>query len=233
MAPPHIPIVLTTLLHLSLTLAQTTTLTLPFFGYDGDQFAASVVTAQPSATVLALGCPGSTECGLFPYQTLTYGPSTYHMDMSVDGDGFTMTQDCVFEATQAVCEESASGSEANFPGSSTETYEASGSAAGLVIVVTKGAEKLGSVSATTTGSASGVTTSASAGSGVSQTAASATKTTGSSSASTASTMKTVGSSSASAASASSSPTNAAGANGVALRRGVVGVAAGLLGGLLL
>ncbi|KAJ4290478.1 hypothetical protein N0V90_010695 [Kalmusia sp. IMI 367209] len=115
---------------LSLALAQTTTIKVPFLGWEDTTLLASVISAKPAATVLSLACPTGTdadECGLFPQQILTYGPSTYKMDMSAPGDGtFTMTQDCSIGASRVVCKESASGSEANFPGSSTETYEGDG-----------------------------------------------------------------------------------------------------------
>ncbi|KAK4504744.1 hypothetical protein PRZ48_002706 [Zasmidium cellare] len=67
------------------TLAQTTTiLTLPFYGYDLQPIVASILSANPSATTLSLACaPGTdaSDCGLFPAQTLTVGPSTYNMFM--------------------------------------------------------------------------------------------------------------------------------------------------------
>lgn len=200
---------------LGLALAQQTTLTLPFFGYDGEKFAASVVSAQPDATVFKLACPQSSECGLFPYQTLTYGPSTYKMDMSVDGDGFTMTQDCVLASSSAVCKESASGAEANDPGSSTNTYDATdmGSAA---VAVTAGGDKLAAgAEATPTSGGSGTSPSASAGGAAKGPSASVTNTPP-----------------ASAAGATTSPTNNAAVPALAIQGRLV-AAAGLLGGLLL
>jgi hypothetical protein len=69
------------------------------------------------------------------------------MDMSEPGDDeFTMTLDCSIGTATAVCKESASGSEANFPGSSTEIYSG---ITHLPVIITAGANKLG-VSADTT-----------------------------------------------------------------------------------
>jgi hypothetical protein len=203
---------------LSLALAQQTTLTLPFFGYDGDSFVASVVSAQSDATVFALACPPeSAGCGLFPYQTLTYGPSTYKMDMSFPGDGvFTMTQDCVLASSSAVCKESASGSEANDPGSSTATYE--GSDEGNVpVTVTAGGDKLGtSAKPTPTPTSGGSSQRASAGSAAQGTGARVTSIPP-----------------ASAAAASTSPTGNAALQVVAIQgHVVVAAAAGLFAGLL-
>jgi len=216
-------LVLSTLL--GLALAQQTTLTLPFFGYDGDSFVASVVSAQSDATVFALACPPkSADCGLFPNQTLTYGPSTYKMDMSYPGDGaFTMTQDCVLASSSAVCMESASGSEANDPGSSTATYE--GSDEGNVpVTVTAGGDKLGASANPTPAPAPAPT---SGGTSARPSAGSAAKGTG------ASITSTPPASAAAAASASTSPTGNAAAHAVALQGRFVVAAAGLLGRLLL
>jgi hypothetical protein len=173
--------------------AQTSTLSIPFYGYDNMPIVASVVAANPSATTLQLACSQGTDasdCGLFPYQTLIYGPSTYHMDMSIDGDAFTMTQDCSRAASTASCAESASGSEANDPGASTATYAAEDLTT-LPVTVTSGAEKLGaSAQATASGSANASgsvsasgSRSAASGSAASTTTASVTQIVGSSSAS--------------------------------------------------
>ncbi|KAF2262196.1 hypothetical protein CC78DRAFT_569996 [Lojkania enalia] len=187
---------------------QTTTLTLPFYAYDQMPIAASILAAAPSATTLELSCaPGTdgSDCGLFPYQTLTIGPSTYHMDMSVPGDGFTGTQDCSRSAGSAVCVESAGGQEANFPGKSTETYGAS-DVASLAVTVTAGAELL---TATETGGPA------------------VTQVTGTSGVSGSTGVEPTGSG------AGTEPTGAAAANRVVLGGGVAGAVAGLLGGLVL
>ena len=213
---------------LGLATAQSTTLSLPFYGFDTQAIVASVVSANPSATTMALACPSGTDsndCGLFPYMTLVYGPSTYHLDMGVgDAQAATATADCNRGAT-VTCTESAGGSEANFPGSSTTTYEGT-DVATLPVTVTSGVDKLGSVQVSATGSASGsVSQSGSATSG------------GSASATTASVTQIVGTNSASAssvrtasASASATPsTGAASSNNAYLYGGLLGaVAAALL-----
>ncbi|KAH7371400.1 hypothetical protein BKA66DRAFT_572893 [Pyrenochaeta sp. MPI-SDFR-AT-0127] len=212
---------------LGLATAQTTTLTLRFLGYDEQAIAASVVSANADATTFQLNCVQSASaCGLFPKHTLVTGPSTYNMDMSDPNTDFTATQDCLIAASSAVCKETAGGSEANFPGSSTETYEAS-QIGSLPVTVTAGVEKLsGSAGVTATGSVSSASA-ATTGSGASRTTASVTQVSGTGSAS--------GSPSASR-SGSAPPTNstgAAAANTVALGSGLVVAVAGLLNVLLL
>jgi hypothetical protein len=159
----HTLALLSTLLPSALGLSQATTTILEIPGMDEKDGSreeptlyASVVSANPTATTLALAC--LDDCGLFPAQTLTYGASTWKMDMSVPGDGaFTMTQDCAFAESTAVCKESASGSEANFPGSSTETYSWTGYAS-IVVTVTEGVGMLGAeATGTATGRAQEVT----------------------------------------------------------------------------
>lgn len=171
--------------------AQSTTLSIPFYGLDTQSIDALVVSANPSATTMALACPPGTDsndCGLFPEMTLVYGPSTYHLDMAVgDANAFTGTVDCA-RGARVTCTESAGGSEANFPGSSTTVYEGEDILT-LPVTVTSGAEKLGGVQASPTGSASE--------------RASATTSGGTSNASTVSVTHIAGATSASASGASS------------------------------
>jgi hypothetical protein len=204
------------------TLAQRTTLTVPFVGYDDASFAASVVSVNSAATTIALACP-SSECGLFPQHTLVFGTSTYNVDMSDPNTDFTATQDCVIAASSAVCKETAGGSEANFPGSSTVTYEAS-EIESLIVTVTKGAEKLsGNAEATATGTGSA---SASMGNPASVPTASATQDLNTDDASRSATASGTGSTGA-------TPSTGAAAGKVAvLGRGFALAAVGLLGGLL-
>lgn len=70
--------------------------------------------------------------------------------MNIFDGGFTMTQDCI---STSICAESAGGSGANFPGSSTTTYEADDIET-MPVTVTAGASKItaaaaGSATATT------------------------------------------------------------------------------------
>ncbi|KAF9691529.1 hypothetical protein EKO04_010516 [Ascochyta lentis] len=218
----------TLLLSTMITLAtaqQDYTMTVPYVFGDANSIAASVVGANKDATTFALACV-SAECGLFPKNILVVGPSTYNVDMSDPNTDFTATQDCVLASTSAVCKETAGGSEANFPGSSTETYE--GTEIGkLTLTVTAGTDKL-----VLTGSAAG-SSSASA----SQTSARS----ASVSASTASITPMPGSGSAAASSSASrtgsapaqASTAGAAVNGMVFGGGFVGVAAGVFGGLLL
>ncbi|KAF2123438.1 hypothetical protein P153DRAFT_371637 [Dothidotthia symphoricarpi CBS 119687] len=204
---------------LSLALAQSTTITVPGIGYDETSFLASIVSANSAATTILLSCPEGEDCGLFPRQTLVYGPSTYNMDMSDPSTDFTATQDCVIAASSAICKETAGGSEANFPGSSTETYDAT-DVGSMILTVTKGAEKMtASASATPTGS-NKVVAVASTGNGPSTSVAQATGTTS---------VSRSASASGSASTAAVTSTAAAAANSLVLGSGVVGVVAGLLG----
>ncbi|RMZ70049.1 gpi anchored [Pyrenophora seminiperda CCB06] len=211
--------------------ASTTTISIPWIGGDGDgvltDISASIISANPTATTMALYCATATpDCGLFPAEILVVGPSTYNINMGdpTPGSDFTATMDCVV-AKSAVCMESASGSEANFPGSSTTTYEADEVAtAGLI--VTAGVEKLNAkVDASTTveskASSTGISTSVSgsAGSKSSSLAAS----TGS--------VQVSASASATGSAAKATATGAAPVNAVS--GGLLGIAAGVLGGLLL
>ncbi|CAK1360735.1 hypothetical protein CB0940_03807 [Cercospora beticola] len=128
---------ITTLSILPLAMSQTTTLQVPFYGYDTFSIDASVLGVQDSLTTMTLACPSSAEeCGLFPTQILTYGPSSYRMTMGADAD-FTGYQDC--NVAQSVCTESAGGPGANFPGMSTTTYD---DAETFAVTVTWGVEKL-------------------------------------------------------------------------------------------
>ncbi|KAG9195075.1 hypothetical protein G6011_00195 [Alternaria panax] len=219
---------------ISLAAAQqgsTTIISVPWIGIGSTdapsvftEFHASVITANPTATTLSLACAASLDCGLFPAQTLIVGPSTYNMDMgdpSPESD-FTATMDCVV-AKSAVCEESASGSEANFPGSSTTTYDAD-MVGTFGLMITAGADKLDAQAAVTT-------TETSESSATTKTAQSMS---GSVAESVASTGVAVGSRSVSPTGTSGSVTEATGAanaNAV-VGGGLLTVAAGVIGGLL-
>ncbi len=208
--------------------AQSTTLSIPFYNLDTQSIDASIVSTNPTATTMALACPPGTDsndCGLFPEMTLVYGPSTYHLDMGVgDANVFTGTVDCVRGPT-ITCIRFATGSEANFPGTSTATY-AEDDILTLPVTVTSGADKLGEAQATATGTGS----TGGAGGATSGSAASA---------STASVTQIVGTNTASASDASRTPsasatpsTGGGPASFMASKGGVVGIA-GLIGGVFL
>ncbi|KNG49968.1 hypothetical protein DDE82_005203 [Stemphylium lycopersici] len=206
----------------------TTTISIPWMGYTEDQLSAmsglfegSIVSANPTATTVSMACADQAECGVFPRETIVFGPSTYNMDMSdpsPDAD-FTGTMDCVVGKT-AVCVESASGTEANFPGSSTVTYEATlVGTSGLRI--TAGVEKLNvKADATTEAEAS---------------ATASTHPDGSRSESlSASTGSVTPSGAASQTGSAAAPDSTGAANGNAVvGGGLLSIAAGVLGGLLL
>jgi hypothetical protein len=211
-------LVLSTLLSLAAA-QQTRTITIPNVGGDSDSVAASVVTAASGATTLELHCVES-PCGLFPAHTLVYGPSTYNMDMSDPDTDFTATMDCDLASSTAVCRETAGGSEANFPGSSTTSYDDIGSA---TITITAGADKL-----VQTGSASSAAASQTSAQSVSRSAKSASITPAPGSSSAAATVSTSRTGSA----AASASTAGAAVNTLMMGGGFVGAAAGVFGGLL-
>lgn len=188
---------------LGLAAAQTSVVSIPFYILDNQSIEASVVSANPSATTMVINCPNGTDgndCGLFPEMTLIYGPSTYHIDMGVGDAGiYTGSEDCTLGAT-VTCVEFNTGSEANFPGSSTTTYEGQ-DVLTLPVTITGGVEKLGT-QASATGSASAsisaTGSSAASGSAVSASTASATQILGTNSAGASGASRTSGAASASA-----------------------------------
>ncbi|KAF1826367.1 uncharacterized protein K489DRAFT_113917 [Dissoconium aciculare CBS 342.82] len=197
-----------------LALAQTTTIQLPLFGYDAQAIDASVIGVTSQLTTFSLACPigaDSNECGLFPKQTLTFGPSKYLMDINLS-DEFTGIQSCAITSTApvsgrppvtALCSESMGGSGANFPGSSTTTYT---DGTFFPVRVTAGASLL----AAQTGAAA---TTTSSGPTASNTGTAATGTTGSPTGSA----------------AAPANTNMAGALGAEVFGGAIGAAVGVAG----
>jgi hypothetical protein len=141
-------------------------------------------------------------------------------DPSPDSD-FTATVDCVIKGS-AVCKEWATGTEANFPGSSTTTYEAE-SVGTFGLLVTAGMDKLNAKAAATTEAASVSSEAAATRSKISSTMAMVTSVASSGSAAASSE-----SASQTGSAAAASATGAAGRNVV----GGLGLAAGLLGLLL-
>lgn len=226
------------LLFLLLSLSSAKTIiTAPGPGYDSTvTLDGSILSANPTATTIVLGClPSEPDCGLFPRETIIYGPSTYKMDMSDPSSDFTATADCAFASATAVCRESAGGSEANFPGSSTETYTEIGT---WLINVVEGGEKLtagaGAAVSTTPVSASASLTAIKSGSGAATSAASATASAAAGSQSRVATLSTAAQSASGSGSAPAQASTGAGSGNVAMiGGGFLGVAAGVFGGLLL
>ncbi|KAL0258320.1 hypothetical protein SLS55_007495 [Diplodia seriata] len=140
-------------------------------GFDNTPVA-SVIAADSNAVTYSIGCSYSDiregECGIPASFIVTQGPSIFeyhYTDDSVASDytaDFTMDASCAIEGTtQAVCVESAAGSEANFPGASTETLTGTDVEWGPLII-TAGAEKLSATAgASATGSSSASETGAS------------------------------------------------------------------------
>lgn len=141
---------------------KTVTLTMP--GYDTQPLAASVISADATATTYLINCaPGtnSDDCGIGSSITFTEGPSTaavtYSAEYDNDNDAksstlaFTGYQQCSLDGSiSAVCIESFGGAEANFPGISTTTY--TGTDLGIMpVTITAGAAVV-ATSASSTGS---------------------------------------------------------------------------------
>lgn len=195
----------------------------PLVGHDATSFLGSIVAADAKATTVAIACPASTDCGLFPKEIIVYGPSTYNIDMSDPNSDFTATMDCSFATSSVVCKETAGGSEANFPGSSTTTYDATefGNAR---VSVTAGASLLAagaSGAATDAGSSKAAVSTSAGSSGAAGATPSTTPAARSGSAS--------GSASKTSTAPASASTGAAASNGVMLPGSLVGAFVGAMG----
>lgn len=143
-------------------------------------------------------------------------------DPKFPGDNdFTATQDCSITSSKAVCKESAAGTSANFPGSSTVTYEKGGEEGEVTtfpVTITAGLDKLAasaSASPTSTGS-SKETTSAS----------------GSANATLATSTRTSASSGSEGTAAAPAQNTGAAVKNMVMNIGLVGAAGGLFVGLL-
>ncbi|KAG4428975.1 hypothetical protein IFR05_015545 [Cadophora sp. M221] len=176
-------ITFSTLTVVGVALAQTSTVTLYIPGADPQSLVGAVVGIASSLTTYALQCANTDECG-FPGQfTVTENASTakYTIDPENGDDGvlaFTGRVECSLDSTvSAVCVESFGGTEANFPGVTTETYTGTDFQYMPVYITAGGAAGTGSTPSSTMAS---TTTSAASGS---QTSGLATKTSSSSSSS--------------------------------------------------
>ncbi|KAH7377562.1 putative GPI anchored protein [Cadophora sp. MPI-SDFR-AT-0126] len=171
----------------SLSLAQTSTVNLYIPGADTQSLIGEIVGTASSLTTYALQCvnPGE-ECGFRGQFTITENAATarYTMPAENGDDGvlaFTARIDCSLDSTvSAVCVESFGGSDANFPGQSTETYTGTDFQYMPVFLTAGAAVGTGSTAASTTTSAGRSsqtsTSTSSARSGVAQTGASSTGT---------------------------------------------------------
>jgi len=182
-------ITLSTLAVVNVALAQTSTVTLYIPGADTQSLVGAVVGTASSLTTYALSCANTDECGFPGGFTLTENASTaqYTMGPENGDDGvlaFTARIDCALDSTiSAVCVESFGGSEANFPGLTTETYTGTDFQYMPVFITAGAAAGTGSTPSSTMAS-----TTASAAS-TSQTSGLATKTSSSSSSGSASSGK--------------------------------------------
>ncbi|KAG4420754.1 hypothetical protein IFR04_006140 [Cadophora malorum] len=144
----------------SISLAQTSTVNLYIPGADTQSLIGEVVGTASSTTTYALQCltPGE-ECGFRGQFTITENAATakYTMPAENGEDGvlaFTGRIDCSLDSTiSAVCVESFGGSEANFPGESTETYTGTDFQYMPVFITAGAAVGTGSTAASTTSSA--------------------------------------------------------------------------------
>jgi len=139
----------------SISFAQTGTITLLVPGADPQPLVASIVGSDATATTYAVQCsPGtdSDNCGFVGVFTLTEGPATaaYTYGPMVDDNGtvaLTGYIDCSLAGTtSAVCIESFGGTEANFPGISTETLTGTDLPYMLVVITAQAVASDGSSS---------------------------------------------------------------------------------------
>jgi len=125
-------IVISGLVFAGLSVAQST-ISLYIPGADTQSLVGSIIASDATATTYAIECAPNTDgsdCGFNGAITLTEGPSTAVYTLSEAGGAsgssggvaFTGYYDCSLGASSAVCAESFGGDEANFPGSSTETF---------------------------------------------------------------------------------------------------------------
>ncbi|KAF1984102.1 hypothetical protein K402DRAFT_318695, partial [Aulographum hederae CBS 113979] len=125
-------------------------------GADSQRLVASVMDVEATATTFYLTCPSEAdqnECGFRPGVDVTHiqgGSWRSNLTDTANGRDFFYSWSCsVTGTTSAVCAETAGGSEANFPGTSTETLAAT-DITFFPVVITAGLEKLASATASPT-----------------------------------------------------------------------------------
>ncbi|OBT86325.1 hypothetical protein VE02_07427 [Pseudogymnoascus sp. 03VT05] len=158
--------------------AQKATVTLFVPDTEEEPLVASIIGSDATATTYAISCDpaaSAQDCGVEGTITLTEGPTTakYTIAPVIDPNGqtaFAGHYDCSLAGTtSAVCVESNGGSEANFPGVSTETYTGTDQPY-IPITITAlavGANRVASPSTTGSGAESTQTSDAGAGAGMS------------------------------------------------------------------
>ncbi|OAF55696.1 hypothetical protein VC83_07756 [Pseudogymnoascus destructans] len=153
--------------------AQKATVTLFVPSTDEQPLVASIIGSDATATTYAVSCdPGAEaqDCGVEGTITLTEGPTTvkYTIAPVIDPNGQTAFAghfDCSLAGTtSAVCVESHGGSEASFPGVSTETYIGTDQPY-IHITIMAGAVGANRIAPSTTGSGAESTQTSGAGAG--------------------------------------------------------------------
>ncbi|KFZ16302.1 hypothetical protein V502_05185 [Pseudogymnoascus sp. VKM F-4520 (FW-2644)] len=162
----------------TLSAAQKATVTLFVPGTEDEPLVASIIGSDATATTYAIMCDPAAEsvdCGVEGTITLTEGPATakYTIAPVVDPNGetaFAGKFECSLAGTtSAVCVESHGGSEANFPGISTETYTGTDQPYVPITITARavGANRIASPSTTASGAEATQTSDTGAGAGTS------------------------------------------------------------------
>jgi hypothetical protein len=133
---------------------------------DTPTLVASIISANPTATVMYLTCLPASDvdefngCGLGPGLTVTQLGSTAMIDVLTDSDAFSWSESCTFPVSpSAVCVQSAAGTDANFNGVLTTTLMPSESV-WIAVDVTAGAELLAQATGKPTATGKGGSTAA-------------------------------------------------------------------------
>ncbi|KAJ5908753.1 hypothetical protein N7495_001435 [Penicillium taxi] len=135
---------------LGLATAQTSVVSLFIYDIDPQPLVASIIAEGSGTTTFSINCPPGTDgsdCGMGPGLYYTLGPSTIEMSMSEPQEGFWDHIGCTSSGTTAICTEIASGTGANFPGTST-TAIPKGEATLFPVTVTAGPSAGASLSTT-------------------------------------------------------------------------------------
>ncbi|RAH48724.1 uncharacterized protein BO95DRAFT_471605 [Aspergillus brunneoviolaceus CBS 621.78] len=155
--------------------AQTTVTSMFIYDADPQPLVASVMGVAATATTYYINCPpgtDSSDCGMGPGLTVIAGPQTTSYLMEEPDEDFYWSVACSLQGTTTgSCVEMASGTGANFPGTSTIPLDTDDIASGFMpVTITAGA---GSITASGTASATASITATSTGTGASTTATTA------------------------------------------------------------
>nr|XP_001399150.2 GPI anchored protein [Aspergillus niger CBS 513.88] len=135
--------------------AKATVTSMFIYDTDPQPLAASIIGNDATATTYSINCPpgtDSSDCGMGPGLTLIAGPKTTMILDAPDLDFYYTCVCSVDGTTHAVCTETASGSGANFPGTSSSTLD--GDLDLMPVTITAGSSQASaaSTSAATAGS---------------------------------------------------------------------------------